>query len=295
MSGCVKRYFCPNKPIKTSGCRSTFYYPNGGSYSGYWLNNKNHGWGVKVTAERQSSDFAGKKEPDGQLIYKGLWNHGKRDGCGSMIRKRGTDLQTIYTGKWMDDMKHGMGKHFYPDGCVYFGEWERNRRHGLGIQWHADGSIYLGEWETGFKHGLGVLFYANGYRYEGHFARGFKNGEGVFYHMHTGQIQKGMWQNDNARVSLMQDAPQIRRNDAVTPLPIPRNCLRYPNQIIRDLFKRFRPHGDKPHRRFNDMVSLEFIHRQRQFASFEERFSSPSGIDIYPNSGFVCTCDCKVY
>ncbi|KAH8418135.1 hypothetical protein KR222_004615 [Zaprionus bogoriensis] len=294
MSTCVWRYFCPNKAVTTTGCRSTVYYAAGGSYSGYWLRNKPHGWGVMTTAERQSSDYAEKKIPQGQLIYKGKWRHGKREGCGSMIRKRGRDLQAVYTGEWHDNMKCGEGKQFYTDGCVYFGNWQNNCRHGLGIQWYGDGSIYVGQWETNYKHGLGVLFYANGNRYEGHFARGFKNGEGIFYHMHTGQIQKGMWENDNAKTSLMQDDPDLRRHDAVTPYPIPPNYLKYPNEIMRELFQRYAPSADKPPRRFNDRVSLEFIHHQRQFASFEERMATPTQLDLYPDADFICTCDCKI-
>ncbi|KAH8290562.1 hypothetical protein KR054_003985 [Drosophila jambulina] len=293
MNTCLERYFCPNKPVCSTGRRATFYFPGGGTYSGYWSCNKHHGWGVKKTAKRTSQDFARKKEPEGQLVYEGHWVMNKRQGVGSMLRKRGPDMQLIYSGRWYDDMKCGEGKQFYSDGCVYFGQWLRNRRHGLGIQWYADGSIYAGEWETDFRHGLGVMFYANGNRYEGHFARGYKNGEGVFYHMHTGQIQKGMWDNDNAKVSVMQDEPTMRCNTKVTPYPIPRNTLKYPNEIVRELFQKYKVAGDKPHRRFNDKVSLEFIHHYRHYASFEERFTSPTIVDLYPDAKLACTCDCE--
>ncbi|XP_017120052.1 MORN repeat-containing protein 3 [Drosophila elegans] len=293
MGTCLERYFCPNKPVCSSGRRATFYYPGGGSYSGYWLCNEHQGWGVKKTAVRTSQYYLGKKQPQGQLVYEGHWVMNKRHGVGSMLRKRGTDVQLIYSGRWYDDMKCGEGKQFYPDGCVYFGKWLRNRRHGLGVQWYKDGRIYAGEWEANFRHGLGVLFYANGNRYEGHFARGYKNGEGVFYHMHTGQIQKGMWENDNVKTSIMQDDPKIRCNLAVTPYPIPRNYLKYPNEIMRELFKNYKIFSDKPHRRFNDKVSLDFIHHHRKYASFEERFASPTIVDLYPGAEFACTCDCE--
>lgn len=159
MRTCVQRFVCPNKPVYSTGVRSTFVYPNGGTYKGYWLRNECNAWGVKTTAERTASDYAQKKQPEGQLKYSGTWSKGKRQGCGSIVRKRGTDLQAVYNGQWYDDMKCGMGKQFYTDGCVYFGYWVRNRRHGLGIQWFGDGSIYVGEWETDFRHGLGVHFY----------------------------------------------------------------------------------------------------------------------------------------
>ncbi|XP_017836370.1 MORN repeat-containing protein 3 [Drosophila busckii] len=293
MGTCVKRFFHPNKPVCSTGSRFKFYYPAGGTYSGYWKCNQHHGWGVKETAARQASYYAGKKQPQGQLIYKGNWVLGKRQGCGTMIRKCGKDMQTVYTGQWYDDMKCGEGKQFYTDGCVYFGNWLRNRRHGLGIQWYGDGSIYVGEWQTDFKHGLGVLFLANGNRYEGHFARGYKNGEGCFYHMHTGQLQKGMWDNDVAIASVMQDETLLRRQDAVTPYAIPRNYLKYPNQIMRELFQRYSPLADKPRRRFNDSVNLEFVHHQRQFASFDQRMTNASQLDLNPNPPYVCTCSCQ--
>lgn len=112
--------------------------------------------------------------------------------------------------------------------------------------------------------------------------------------MHTGQIQKGIWHNDNAKVSVMQDESDIRRSDKVTPYPIPPNKLQYPNEIMRELFQQYRHYGKKEHRPFNDRVALEFIHHKRQFASFEERLNSPSQLDLYPNIKFVCTCDCQI-
>lgn len=159
MVKCVKRYVCPNKPVTSDGCRFKFFYPNGGSYSGYWLKNQNHGFGAKISEERNCRYYANKKRPVGQLIYKGDWKQDKRTNSGSMIRKRGTDLETIYTGMWYDDQKVAEGIKYYTDGCVYYGEWLRNCRHGMGILWYVDGSIYLGEWKTDYKHGLGVLFY----------------------------------------------------------------------------------------------------------------------------------------
>lgn len=66
-----------------------------------------------------------------------------------------------------------------------------------------------------------MFFLVNGNRYEGYFARGFKSGEGTFYHVMTGQVQKGMWENDICKVSMLQDE---YRNQAETPTkyPIPK-------------------------------------------------------------------------
>ncbi|XP_068146940.1 MORN repeat-containing protein 3 [Drosophila tropicalis] len=290
MANCRER---STYPICSSGRRATFYYPGGGTYSGHWLCNKRHGWGIKTSPKRTSEDFANKKVPNGQLVYEGEWFQNKRHGSGSMLRKHGPELKLIYAGHWYEGEKCGEGKQIYPDGCVYFGKWQKSQRHGIGIQWYATGDNYVGEWESDLRHGLGVHIYANGNRYEGHFARGYKNGEGVFYHMHTGQIQKGMWENDNAKTSLMQDEAMLRRNDKPTPYPIPVNCLKYPNEIIRELFQRYKVFGDRIPRPFNDKMCLKFIHRNREFATLEQRFASPTMVDLYPDAGFPCTCDCQ--
>ena len=45
----------------------------------------------------------------------------------------------------------------------------------------------------------------DGNRYEGFFENGLKEGEGLFYHNKTGQIQKGIWEKNICRTSIMQD------------------------------------------------------------------------------------------
>lgn len=130
---------------ESTGWRSTFFYPGGGNYRGYWLQSQHHRVGVK--------------ESKNNLIYDGQWCRGKRHGHG-MMRRRMPDgtMERIYIGQWRDDMKCGEGKHFYANG-VYYGWWQCNRRHGLGIMWFTNGNVYLGEWEADAMHGLGVMFY----------------------------------------------------------------------------------------------------------------------------------------
>lgn len=130
---------------KSTGWRKTFYYPGGGTYSGYWLNSEHHRYGVK--------------ESKNQLIYDGEWRNGKRHGYG-MMRRRLCDgtMERIYMGEWCDDMKWGEGKEYYDDG-IYYGGWKYNRRHGLGIKWYNNGDLYMGEWQADVHHGLAVLFY----------------------------------------------------------------------------------------------------------------------------------------
>ncbi|XP_058986931.1 MORN repeat-containing protein 3-like isoform X2 [Musca domestica] len=209
----------------STGWRSTFYYPGGGNYRGYWLKSQHHRFGVKETKQ--------------QLIYDGQWHEGKRHGWG-MMRRRLNDgtMERIYAGQWQMDKKCGEGKQFYDDGSIYYGWWRANRRHGLGIQWYGTGDIYLGEWQMDVAHGLGVMLYANGNRYEGYFARGFKNGEGTFYHMHRGQIQKGIWQDDVCKTSMVQDEFRQQAQNP-TQYPIPSLRLACPKEFIQKLFEEY--------------------------------------------------------
>ncbi|TMW40273.1 hypothetical protein DOY81_014647, partial [Sarcophaga bullata] len=163
-----------------------------------------------------------------------------------MMRRRLCDgtMERIYMGEWCDDMKWGEGKQYYDDG-IYYGGWKYNRRHGLGIKWYNNGDLYMGEWQADVHHGLAVLFYANGNRYEGNFACGFKNGEGTFYHNHTGQVQKGMWENDVCKVSMMQDEYR-HQADRPTEYPIPKLRIADPNDFIRKLFEKYKLNAKKP-------------------------------------------------
>ncbi|XP_061389674.1 MORN repeat-containing protein 3-like [Musca vetustissima] len=260
-----------NNPSKSecNGWRSTFYYPGGGNYRGYWSRSQHHRFGVK--------------ESKSHLIYDGQWKEGKRHGWGMMRRRlqNGT-MERIYAGQWQNDKKCGEGKQFYADGSIYYGWWLDNRRHGLGIQWYGSGEIYLGEWQVDVRHGLGVMFYANGNRYEGYFARGFKNGEGTFYHMLSGQIQKGIWQDDICKVSMLQDEFR-QQTHKPTPYPIPLLRLACPTEFIRKLFADY-----------NDRVKIscnspKFVEKFRMHIKLEPKAMTKSKF-VLDDLDVPCTC-----
>uniref|UniRef100_A0A1B6DTH4 MORN repeat-containing protein 3 n=1 Tax=Clastoptera arizonana TaxID=38151 RepID=A0A1B6DTH4_9HEMI len=46
----------------------------------------------------------------------------------------------------------------------------------------------------------------NGNRYEGEWKEGLKHGRGIFYHIHSGQLQSGIWKNDYSICSTIEDA-----------------------------------------------------------------------------------------
>jgi len=255
-----------NASSERTGLRATFYYPGGGTYKGFWLNSQHHDYGVKVRKDN--------------LLYNGQWFEGKRHGWGSMDRIMPDGLvKRVYVGQWRDNHRCGEGKGFYKDGN-YVGYWKHNKRHGFGIMWYKDGTVYLGEWQADVYHGLGVLFYINGNRYEGHFARGYKNGEGNFFHNHTGQIQKGVWENDIAKASVFQD--EFRHQvDRPTPYPIPKCRLARPNTFIHDLFAIYLPNAYKPMLSLKEENMLIFISRLREYCKLEPRRR--------PNSSYPCS------
>uniref|UniRef100_A0A034WTF3 MORN repeat-containing protein 3 n=1 Tax=Bactrocera dorsalis TaxID=27457 RepID=A0A034WTF3_BACDO len=272
--GCVQT--CERKnniKAESTGVRAAFFYPAGGTYKGYWLRNQHHRYGVKESPKH--------------FIYDGQWCNGKRHGYGTMrYRLPNGTAERLYVGEWRDDMKWGEGKQFFRDG-VYYGWWERNRRHGLGVMWYNNGAIYMGEWEADVKHGIGVYFYQNGNRYEGHFARGFKNGEGTYYHMHTGQIQKGMWENDVCKASMVID--EFRNQvDNPTPYPIPKLGLQDPDKFVCQLFQRYIANAFKPTKSFNELICLNFAHKMKSFTRFEPRtiLNSKFSFDVK----LPCTC-----
>uniref|UniRef100_A0A1A9X3Q7 MORN repeat-containing protein 3 n=1 Tax=Glossina brevipalpis TaxID=37001 RepID=A0A1A9X3Q7_9MUSC len=258
---------------ESTGSRDRFFYPGGGNYKGYWLKSQHHGYGNKTNKNN--------------LAYSGQWSNGKRHGMGSMTKTTPKGVtQLIYTGYWEDDKKCGGGKQFYGD-AVYYGSWKNNRRHGLGLIFYESGDFYLGEWEVDVYHGLGVLFYDNGNRYEGHFARGYKNGEGLFYHMQTGQLQKGVWENGVCKSSIIQDE---FRNQVVSPTPfcIPPICVAYPDQFVHDLFQKYLQNAKKPSKSPERLGALKFVQKMRRFAKFEPKNLSNSKIPL-DDLNNICT------
>ncbi|KAM7342328.1 MORN repeat-containing protein 3-like [Cochliomyia hominivorax] len=259
---------------ESNGWRQTFYYPGGGTYHGYWLNSQHHHFGVK--------------ESKNHLIYDGEWWKGKRHGFG-MMRKRLKDgtMQRIYVGQWKNDLKSGEGKQFYED-AVYYGWWKDNRRHGLGIEWYKNGDIYMGEWQIDVHHGLGVMFYANGNRYEGYFARGYKNGEGTFYHEKTGQIQKGIWENDVCKVSMLQDEYR-QQAEQPTPYVLPKLRLANPSEFIRNLFEKYKTQDNKPSKSLEELICLNFTRKLHHLSKLEPKYFTTSKIPL-EDLDFSCTC-----
>ncbi|XP_037930359.1 MORN repeat-containing protein 3-like [Teleopsis dalmanni] len=259
---------------ESTGWRGTFFYPGGGTYKGYWTKSKQDHYGVKITKKG--------------MAYDGQWLDGKRHGFGTMRKSKpdGT-YEKYYVGDWKCDKKSGEGKQFFPDG-VYYGWWRNNRRDGLGIMWFEDGTCYLGEWRSDYYHGVGVFFYLNGNRYEGHYAQGLKNGEGTFYHNHTGQIQKGMWENDICKTSMIID--EFRNQvDHPSEYPIPPLRLVDPNKLIRNFFRPYMVNADKPPKSLQELLCIKFVQKFKRLNMIDPKGKWYTKIQ-FDDPKYICTC-----
>jgi len=107
-------------------------------------------------------------------IYKGSFRNGKRNGRGNLITIQSG--QTIYSGKWIGDMKCGNGEMWFTDGSRYSGSFEGDLPTGQGTMFYADGSEYSGFWKSGRRHGKGTVVEPDGNA----FICDFKNDEVVF-------------------------------------------------------------------------------------------------------------------
>ena len=102
-----------------------------------------------------------------------------------------------YAGEFVDDMRQGHGKCWYPRGLgVYNGQWYQNEKHGVGSMVYANGNVYDGMWHRDHHNGKGTLLMKGGAEmYAGEFVDSKRHGQGVLMH-EDGNVYKGMWAND---------------------------------------------------------------------------------------------------
>eukprot|EP01086_Lenisia_limosa_P013595 TRINITY_DN4287_c0_g1_i1.p1 TRINITY_DN4287_c0_g1~~TRINITY_DN4287_c0_g1_i1.p1 ORF type:complete len:261 (-),score=35.88 TRINITY_DN4287_c0_g1_i1:60-842(-) len=174
------------------GDHHTVFSTNGAEYTGEWFNDLPEGNGVLVTAK------------GGQ--YEGGFVKGLKDGVGTLwvntsrvptkdVRK----LHLIYTGEWLEGVKHGQGEHYSTNGDKYSGEWINDKREGWGLSVEANGAKYQGQWSNDLMHGQGTLISENGDRYEGSFMDGEKHGNGVLFYVKKGRKVTGTWCNGSLK------------------------------------------------------------------------------------------------
>jgi hypothetical protein len=67
-----------------------------------------------------------------------------------------------YSGGRLHGLRHGQGKHEWPDGTSYRGEWLDDVPNGWGELTWADGSVYIGFMKDVQRSGFGRFTSANG-------------------------------------------------------------------------------------------------------------------------------------
>ena len=106
----------------------------------------------------------GKREGQGHRLYtnayySGSWKNDLKNGFGAMTYMppesgvpvdsgstgTGTGASVIgsYSGEWVDNKRHGIGKRVYSTGAVYEGSYEYDKRHGQGV-YTSSTSVYSG-------------------------------------------------------------------------------------------------------------------------------------------------------
>ena len=111
---------------------------------------------------------------------------------------------SVYEGDWVDDKRHGFGKHTWLNGASYTGEYANDRREGFGTYVYPSGGVYTGQYKDNKPHGKGrhVFKGANdGDVYEGDHLNGLKHGHGTLVY-NTGEKYVGEWLHSGTKFSV---------------------------------------------------------------------------------------------
>lgn len=229
-----------DKLADKNGLRHAVFSEKRNVYNGEWLDNLKSGRGIWHGVNN--------------LLYEGNWKNGLRHGYGMLSLKNADGSYCVlYEGDWVNGKQEGYGKiwvwekykgihHFENE--HYEGDVKNGMRWGSGSMWYKNGSFYHGGWYNNKRHGVGVYVYADGNRYKGEWENDVKHGMGEFCHKHTGQLQKGLWINDNAVCSTMEDVCR-QAADKPTSYPIPLNNLQDYEQVFNDEVERQWELGNK--------------------------------------------------
>ena len=75
-------------------------------------------------------------------------------------------------------------------------KYKQGKRNGYAVAKLADGSSFHGQFVDDKKEGYGMQKYPNKDEYHGQFKNGDMNGEGVFKEGESGEIERGIWIDD---------------------------------------------------------------------------------------------------
>ncbi|KAH9259409.1 hypothetical protein BASA81_002452 [Batrachochytrium salamandrivorans] len=183
---------------------------DGTVFEGHTLNGLRHGWGVcgywnghlyvGNFRRGQEHGHGELRDATGAMIYRGMFEHGKISGFGTMYYSDGA----VFQGEFRESNRHGKGIIWYSDGSYYdgdfshgarsgfgkfvdvksnahyFGEWNHDVRHGTGRLDLADGSFIDGSFKDNLPDGRCFCQYPNGDLFEGNFKEGQREGRGTY-------------------------------------------------------------------------------------------------------------------
>jgi hypothetical protein len=131
-------------------------------------------------------------------VYSGMMKNGTMEGPANF-----TDAfnNSMFTGSFLNGLKHGEGEERYIDGTVYKGGYSNGWREGTGEIVDQFGELVCkGEWKDDKMHGKGICKYSKSALYPGTYQGDFKSarrhGRGILK-TEDGTAYEGDWCNDN--------------------------------------------------------------------------------------------------
>jgi hypothetical protein len=150
------------------------------SYCGYWLADRQHGYGIEIC---KGSTF------------EGIFKNGKKEGIGKLTFQDGA----YYIGEFYSNNICGIGTFYFKDNRIYQGEWKENRMNGSGILTWPNGNIFYGNFVQDKKDGFGVY-----YAYNKIYIANWKNSkmQGTVYLVEKGLFKVTIWEDGKRLVNL---------------------------------------------------------------------------------------------
>jgi len=108
--------------------------------------------------------------------------------------REGNNLMAKYEGEIRNNVPHGLGKEFFPNGKVFEGTFKNGRRV-EGSEEMPNGDLYLGPFIDRCPHGYGTLRFDSGRKYTGSFKNCFYNGKGTI-ELENGYVYRGFFKGN---------------------------------------------------------------------------------------------------
>ncbi|KAF9599889.1 hypothetical protein IFM89_001835 [Coptis chinensis] len=113
----------------------------------------------------------------------------------SLVVEKSLPNGDLYTGGFVTNVPHGVGKYLWKDGCMYEGEWKRGKASGKGKFSWPSGATFEGEFKGGRMDGFGTFIGSDGDTYKGNWTSDRKNGYGEKNYV-NGDYYQGLWRKN---------------------------------------------------------------------------------------------------